>query len=87
MGFLPTFSPTKSKPKLGRFGSDTQNTGSWRVITSESVDSWGRNIFVKKYTEFQYVEHENRAQDMEICTSQTEYDVKYPFFCVNFHTI
>ena len=55
--------------------------------TSESVDSWGRNIFVKKYTEFQYVEHENRAQDMEICASQTEYDVKYPFLCVNFHTI
>ena len=26
------------------------------------------------------VEHENRAQDMEICASQTEYDVKYPFF-------
>ena len=56
-------------------------------LTSESVDSWGRNIFVKKYTEFQYVEHENRAQDMEICASQAEYDVKYPFLCVNFHSI
>ena len=75
--------------QLGKIPSDESEFVSQIQIqgTSESVDSWGRNICVKKYTEFQYVEHENRAQDMEISASQTEYDVKYPFLCVNFHTI